>query len=311
MSEEARSLVEQMVAAGEWPEPALLEAIAAQGEPAVEPLLEVVRKEVHGWPEEAPLYHALGLLSVLKPPASAVPDLVQVFYRYDNETLESIPRVMRHYGTAVVEPLMPVIRHPTLHWYARAVACNIALEGSRPDPDLHARVRTTLRELLADYVARAETLQDNDISMASSLVVDLAWEADPEARGLIDAALAAELSEMMGEKDVEDCYKQGGRRVLPETEDWLHEYRRQYDEHIEWERRRAEPPPARPTEGKRKAPLFPPSAVGGRSAGSGHGQRGVPSIGPARAERKIGRNDPCWCGSGKKYKNCHLRKDNP
>jgi len=25
--------------------------------------------------------------------------------------------------------------------------------------------------------------------------------------------------------------------------------------------------------------------------------------------RKIGRNHPCWCGSGKKYKNCHLRQD--
>ena len=24
---------------------------------------------------------------------------------------------------------------------------------------------------------------------------------------------------------------------------------------------------------------------------------------------KIGRNDPCWCGSGKKYKQCHLRFD--
>ncbi|MDD3803444.1 MAG: preprotein translocase subunit SecA [bacterium] len=24
-----------------------------------------------------------------------------------------------------------------------------------------------------------------------------------------------------------------------------------------------------------------------------------------REEKKIGRNDPCWCGSGKKYKNCH------
>jgi uncharacterized protein YecA (UPF0149 family) len=23
-------------------------------------------------------------------------------------------------------------------------------------------------------------------------------------------------------------------------------------------------------------------------------------------ERKIGRNEPCWCGSGKKYKKCHL-----
>ena len=23
------------------------------------------------------------------------------------------------------------------------------------------------------------------------------------------------------------------------------------------------------------------------------------------ADKKIGRNDPCWCGSGKKYKQCH------
>ena len=23
----------------------------------------------------------------------------------------------------------------------------------------------------------------------------------------------------------------------------------------------------------------------------------------------LGRNDPCWCGSGKKYKNCHLESD--
>jgi hypothetical protein len=26
---------------------------------------------------------------------------------------------------------------------------------------------------------------------------------------------------------------------------------------------------------------------------------------------KIGRNDPCWCGSGKKYKHCHLRLEQP
>ncbi len=24
---------------------------------------------------------------------------------------------------------------------------------------------------------------------------------------------------------------------------------------------------------------------------------------------QIGRNDPCWCGSGKKYKKCHLAQD--
>jgi hypothetical protein len=24
---------------------------------------------------------------------------------------------------------------------------------------------------------------------------------------------------------------------------------------------------------------------------------------------QVGRNDPCWCGSGKKYKKCHLHED--
>jgi preprotein translocase subunit SecA len=27
------------------------------------------------------------------------------------------------------------------------------------------------------------------------------------------------------------------------------------------------------------------------------------------AKEKLGRNDPCWCGSGKKYKQCHMRQD--
>jgi uncharacterized protein YecA (UPF0149 family) len=32
---------------------------------------------------------------------------------------------------------------------------------------------------------------------------------------------------------------------------------------------------------------------------------------PARktAKEALGRNDPCWCGSGKKYKHCHYRQD--
>ena len=24
-----------------------------------------------------------------------------------------------------------------------------------------------------------------------------------------------------------------------------------------------------------------------------------------RVEMEVGRNDPCWCGSGKKFKRCH------
>jgi preprotein translocase subunit SecA len=35
----------------------------------------------------------------------------------------------------------------------------------------------------------------------------------------------------------------------------------------------------------------------------GNGSGGSPQT--ARAGPKLGRNDPCWCGSGKKYKRCH------
>ena len=34
-----------------------------------------------------------------------------------------------------------------------------------------------------------------------------------------------------------------------------------------------------------------------------------PPVAPARKHDRPGRNDPCWCGSGKKYKRCHLDAD--
>ncbi|HKC69411.1 MAG TPA: SEC-C metal-binding domain-containing protein, partial [Bacteroidia bacterium] len=49
-----------------------------------------------------------------------------------------------------------------------------------------------------------------------------------------------------------------------------------------------------------------PQLVESRSEGSADGEpKAKPKQQPIRAEQKIGRNDPCPCGSGKKYKNCH------
>jgi len=43
-------------------------------------------------------------------------------------------------------------------------------------------------------------------------------------------------------------------------------------------------------------------------SGGGPGKDGKTRISqPVRVEKKVGRNDPCPCGSGKKYKNCHGR----
>jgi preprotein translocase subunit SecA len=41
-----------------------------------------------------------------------------------------------------------------------------------------------------------------------------------------------------------------------------------------------------------------------REAGNGAQRQPARRSGPS-----LGRNDPCWCGSGKKYKHCHMRSD--
>jgi preprotein translocase subunit SecA len=49
-----------------------------------------------------------------------------------------------------------------------------------------------------------------------------------------------------------------------------------------------------------------PQAVQAMRAGAAVTTKAQPT---RNANKSIGRNDPCWCGSGKKYKNCHMRQD--
>jgi preprotein translocase subunit SecA len=54
-------------------------------------------------------------------------------------------------------------------------------------------------------------------------------------------------------------------------------------------------------------------AAGGFEASSGPAAEAAPGNGGGEIVEtvvkdehdKVGRNDPCWCGSGKKYKKCH------
>jgi len=62
-----------------------------------------------------------------------------------------------------------------------------------------------------------------------------------------------------------------------------------------------------PVVAPRAAPVPPPFGAGGRGATEATSAvlRDRPSTAPVvRAEEKVGRNDPCPCGSGKKYKKC-------
>jgi uncharacterized protein YecA (UPF0149 family) len=53
-------------------------------------------------------------------------------------------------------------------------------------------------------------------------------------------------------------------------------------------------------------PQSPPKQLGG--LGSALRRELGPAIGPGKPARNVGRNDPCPCGSGKKYKKCCLKK---
>jgi len=284
MSDTAQTLVEQLVAAKGWPEPQLLEDILEQDEAAVPFLLEIVRREVTDWPEAETLCQACLLLGSLGA-TLAIPALIELFYRYDDDLLEDVYRALAMLGAEAVEPALAVVRDGSLGWYPRAMAANAAIEGSSQEPALQVRVTATLRELLADYIARAETLDGEEIDVATSLVTDLALLADPEARALIDAAFEADIVDqwVIEPENVADDYRRGGKQPpLPSPRAWLRRYRYQYREHLDKERRRqreAQKPERRGTPAKRRE-------------------------GP-----KLGRNDPCWCGSGKKYKHCHLRQD--
>jgi hypothetical protein len=312
MSDTARELVERLVAAGEWPEPQLLEDILAHGEAAVEPLREVVRHEVHGWPEEAPLCFAIDLLGGLGA-VVAVPDLVALFSRHDNETLQSASTTLGCFGEAAFEALLGIVREPSRSTFQRAEAITGALLAAAGSPELRGRVAAALREVLADYVARAADLTDEESEMASFIVADLSQLADPHARETIDAAFKADIVDrfIIRPEDVDHNYRREREEIpRPEPRAWLEEYKElhqeemaareelagskevdeDWDEDDEWEEdeaweedagRWAEPPPAGPS---KPLPF-------------------------ERSGPRIGRNDPCWCGSGKKYKNCHLAQD--
>ena len=305
MSDTAQDLVDQMVEAGEWPEPALLEAIVARGDEAVGPLTEILGRDLHGWPEEAPLNSAIGLLGDLHA-RSAIPALLDLYRRYDDESLEVLSETLGLFGAEVIEPLLAIARDRTLARYARVTAVNAARAAAVDDPALRARITVVLREVLADCLTRADNPEDDDVYMVTSLVMDLVEFDDPLAHDLIHAAYESGLAETWFLGEEQELKKLAGRgnRQPPARSTFLQKYREQYEKHQESERRRREAP--------EPPPLVRPRAESLSFRPVSHDD--VVSLPPVtapiqRAEKKPGRNDPCWCGSGKKYKKCHLGQD--
>jgi hypothetical protein len=362
------------VAAGEWPEPALLKKIVDAGDAAVGPLISIVRTYPRGWPAEATLDHAATLLTVLRSP-EAIPELIEIIRRYDEETGDTAARLLGSFGTIAFEPTLAFCSDAAVTGYPRAHAIAAAIGSAGDDSLLRARLGDVVRPMLANAIEllrqaskevdpdESDELDDNsaeydvawfleglddeieadepegewkavakrgDISIVDApqsdgridgasqnlrkeraerkrdlyrdvlfLVTDLATLADPGARDLIKTAFAENMVEtfFFDEATVENLYKQGGEpaRTFP---DWLESYRDSYRKHIKRTKRAPRPLSEQALPGEREseqAASLPAHTV----------RTPVRNVGP-----QLGRNEPCWCGSGKKYKRCHLGKDN-
>ena len=64
-------------------------------------------------------------------------------------------------------------------------------------------------------------------------------------------------------------------------------------------------PLARAISGRRTGSPLPPPTDVSRLATNRGDEEGPPARKPVHVEHTVGRNDPCPCGSGKKYKKCH------
>jgi hypothetical protein len=143
---DAQTLVDRMLAAGDWPEPALLDEIIAAGDAAVAPLIAVLRTKPHGWPQEGCLEQAMGLLSTLRHP-DAIPELIEVIRRYPMETGESAALALSSFGAIAFEPVFDFCRDPAVTGYSRTHGVSAAFNTAGDDSARRAR--------LAQFVAFA------------------------------------------------------------------------------------------------------------------------------------------------------------
>ena len=295
VTEIARARVAKLVSDWDWPDPSVLEdilALGAEAVPALDALLtpELLRAAHADEQADVVVYYALELLSALETPA-AIPVFLNAYRLVTDDTLEELEEAVRRLGPEAVDGLLAVVADPALSWYVRSVAANGAVHHATRDPVLRERVAAGLRAVLSGYLEQAAPLTLDEKEGVAYLIVDLADMADPEARPLINAAFATGRMQTAEEssigiavidmKGVEELYQKGGRSRIWEPPPLLEDYRKRRQEHLDNVKKRARL--------KLLTPDRPPQ--------------------PVVLSPKIGRNDPCWCGSGLKYKKCHLAQD--
>ena len=289
----ADELLAALETAGRGPEPDLIRACLERREELTPGLLDMLAEGADpDWDGEDPRVfrdiHAGLLLCAFREPA-ALPIFDQVFRDPDRESLlewfeQELPAA---YGPAAVPMLMDLMNDASAREDARTSAMGMLALVAQDHPAERERVVAALRALLPRLTDAGtlppKTKYSELWTWVAASLADLQDEASqPHVLALYKAGMIAEW--IMGDRQEYLAYfrrKAKMAKEAPRSFDVLNIYERLHREAAEEARRRAS--------AARRAAAAPRPAQ-------------------PRAQPKVGRNAPCPCGSGRKYKHCCGKK---
>ncbi len=284
-------LIQRLERVGDTPDPKLVAEIL-QREAEAKPLILQIFKDAlsDDWPfSDDPrwyrLHHAARLLIAWRE-AAAAPFFAKLYLedRF-SDVIEWFELAIADLGPAALPEFLRILEKETNGWdYGVALAYSVVKIIALRHPETREQVVQALRNCLPTLSEEIfKRVQENESAamMWTTVVGELADLDDEESHAHILALFAADLISEDYFESADDYLEQlKATPKVPPYYDILADYQSDYDHQQKWEARHA-------AELRR--------------------EKAQARLAETQSQPKVGRNDPCPCGSGQKYKRCHGR----